>query len=477
MSFATSAVAGWRQQRRWQRIYTLLWLIVENLTLSSAQSPFPFYPARYNSTMTKTNFDFLQQTDPEITAIIGRERQRQQEHLELIASENFTSPAVMAAQGSVLTNKYAEGLPNKRYYGGCEFVDQAEALAIERIKQLFGAAHANVQPHSGAQANFAVFLALLQPGDTIMGMDLSHGGHLTHGSPVNFSGKWFNVVQYGVSQETEQLDYDAVRELALQHRPKLIICGYSAYPRTIHFDRFRAIADEVGAYLMADIAHIAGLVATGHHPNPLPHCHVVTTTTHKTLRGPRGGLIMTSDPELGKKFDKAVFPGSQGGPLEHVVAAKAVAFGEALKPEFQAYSAQVIANAQAMASQLQSRGIKVVSDGTDNHLVLLDLRSIGMTGKRADALVSMVNITANKNTVPFDPESPFVTSGLRLGSPAMTTRGLGEDEFREIANIIADRLLSPDDSAVEEQCRARVAALCQRFPLYPHLQTGEPALV
>lgn len=416
-----------------------------------------------------TNFDFLRQTDPDITAIIESERQRQQDHLELIASENFTSPAVMAAQGSVLTNKYAEGLPNKRYYGGCEFVDQAEALAIERVKQLFGATHANVQPHSGAQANFAVFLALLQPGDTIMGMDLSHGGHLTHGSPVNVSGKWFNVVQYGVSRETEQLDYDEIRKLAHEHQPKMIICGYSAYPRTIHFDKFRAIADEVGAYLMADIAHIAGLVATGHHPNPIPHCHVVTTTTHKTLRGPRGGLIMTSDPDLGKRFDKAVFPGSQGGPLEHVVAAKAVAFGEALKPDFKTYCTQVIANAQALAAQLQTRGFKVVSNGTDNHLVLVDLRSIGMTGKQADALVSMVNITANKNTVPFDPESPFVTSGLRLGSPAMTTRGLASEEFKEIANIIADRLLSPDSSSVETDCRNRVAALCQRFPLYPHL--------
>ena len=423
-----------------------------------------------------TNFDFLKQTDPDITTIIERERQRQQDHLELIASENFTSPAVMAAQGSVLTNKYAEGLPNKRYYGGCEFVDQAEALAIERIKKLFGAAHANVQPHSGAQANFAVFLALLQPGDTIMGMDLSHGGHLTHGSPVNVSGKWFNVIQYGVQEDSEELDYEAIRKIALQHRPKILICGYSAYPRTIHFDKFRAIADEIDAYLMADIAHIAGLVATGHHPNPIPHCHVVTTTTHKTLRGPRGGLIMTNDPDLGKKFDKAVFPGSQGGPLEHVIAAKAVAFGEALQPEFKTYCANVIANAQALAAQLQARNIKVVSNGTDNHLVLVDLRSVNMTGKRADALVSMVNITANKNTVPFDPESPFVTSGLRLGSPAMTTRGLGVEDFKEIANIIADRLLSPEDSTVETDCRNRVAALCDRFPLYPHLHPKETVL-
>lgn len=427
--------------------------------------------------MTQTNVDFLQQNDPAIAAIIGQELNRQQTHLELIASENFTSPAVMAAQGSVLTNKYAEGLPSKRYYGGCEFVDQAEQLAIDRVKQLFGAAHANVQPHSGAQANFAVFLALLEPGDTILGMDLSHGGHLTHGSPVNYSGKWFNVVQYGVNRDTEQLDYEEIRAIALKHKPKLIICGYSAYPRTIHFDQFRAIADEVGAYLMADIAHIAGLVATGQHPNPLPYCDVVTTTTHKTLRGPRGGLIMTRDLDLGKKFDKAVFPGSQGGPLEHVVAAKAVAFGEALKPEFTDYCKQVIKNAQALATQLQARGIKIVSNGTDNHLVLMDLRSIKMTGKIADALVSEVNITANKNTVPFDPESPFVTSGLRLGTPAMTTRGMGELEFVEIANILADRLLNPESSTVEADCKQRVLDLCDRFPLYPHLQIAEPALV
>lgn len=426
--------------------------------------------------MTQTNLDFLAQSDPAIANIISHELQRQRDHLELIASENFTSAAVLAAQGSVLTNKYAEGLPGKRYYGGCEYIDQAEQLAIDRAKQLFGAAHANVQPHSGAQANFAVFLSLLEPGDTIMGMDLSHGGHLTHGSPVNVSGKWFKVQHYGVSPETEQLDYDQVRELALQHRPKLIICGYSAYPRIIQFDKFRAIADEVGAYLLADIAHIAGLVATGHHPNPLPHCHVVTTTTHKTLRGPRGGLILTQDPELGKKLDKAVFPGTQGGPLEHVIAAKAVAFGEALKPEFKTYSAQVIENARAMANQLQVRGFKIVSGGTDNHLMLVDLRSIGMTGKVADQLVSGVNITANKNTVPFDPESPFVTSGLRLGTPAMTTRGMGATEFTEIANIIADRLLHPEDESVAQDCRRRVADLCDRFPLYPHLTIPVPAL-
>ena len=427
--------------------------------------------------MAQTNSDFLAQSDPAVAGLLQQELQRQRDHLELIASENFTSAAVMAAQGSVLTNKYAEGLPGKRYYGGCEFIDGVEQLAIDRAKQLFGAAHANVQPHSGAQANFAVFLTLLKPGDTIMGMDLSHGGHLTHGSPVNVSGKWFNVQHYGVSKETEQLDYDQVRDLALQHRPKLIICGYSAYPRVIQFDKFRAIADEVGAYLLADIAHIAGLVATGHHPNPLPYCDVVTTTTHKTLRGPRGGLILTRDAELGKQLDKAVFPGSQGGPLEHVIAGKAVAFGEALKPEFKTYSGQVIENAKAMATQLQNRGFKIVSGGTDNHLMLVDLRSIGMTGKVADQLVSGVNITANKNTVPFDPESPFVTSGLRLGTPALTTRGMGTAEFTEIANIIADRLLNPEEDTVAQDCLRRVAALCERFPLYPHLGSQIPALV
>jgi glycine hydroxymethyltransferase len=425
--------------------------------------------------MSKTNLDFLAASDPSIANLIGAELGRQREHLELIASENFTSAAVLAAQGSVLTNKYAEGLPHKRYYGGCEFVDEIEEIAIDRIKQLFGAAAANVQPHSGAQANFAVFLTLLNPGDKIMGMDLSHGGHLTHGSPVNVSGKWFEVAHYGVSQATEQLDYDQIRDLAKQHRPKLLICGYSAYPRIIDFAKFREIADEVGAYLMADIAHIAGLVATGHHPNPIPYCDVVTTTTHKTLRGPRGGLIMTRDAELGKKFDKSVFPGTQGGPLEHVIAAKAVAFGEALQPAFKTYCGQVITNAQAMATQLQSRGFKIVSGGTDNHLMLVDLRSIGMTGKQADLLVSDVNITANKNTVPFDPESPFVTSGLRLGSPAMTTRGLGEAEFVEIANIIADRLLNPEDDTIAADCRRRVASLCERFPLYPHLTMPVPA--
>ncbi len=425
----------------------------------------------------ETNLDFLARTDAAIAEIIGLELQRQREHLELIASENFTSPAVLAAQGSVLTNKYAEGLPGKRYYGGCQFIDRAEQLAIDRAKQLFGAAHANVQPHSGAQANFAVFLALLEPGDKIMGMELAHGGHLTHGSPVNVSGKWFQVFHYGVNRETERLDYDEIRSVALKEKPKLIVCGSSAYPREIDFAQFREIADEVGAYLLADIAHIAGLVATQHHPNPIPYCDVVTTTTHKTLRGPRGGLILSRDPELGKKFNKAVFPGSQGGPLEHVIAAKAVAFAEALQPEFKTYSQQVIANARSLAAGLTKRGLKVVSGGTDNHLLLVDLRSIAMTGKRAEKLLGEINVTANKNTVPFDPESPFVTSGLRLGSPAMTTRGMAEAEFLEIANIIGDRLTQPEDEAVQKDCLSRVRALCARFPLYSHLRSTVPAMV
>ena len=426
--------------------------------------------------MTQTNLDFLATTDSAVAELIGNELQRQRDHVEMIASENFTSPAVMAAQGSVLTNKYAEGLPKKRYYGGCEFVDSIEQLAIDRAKELFGAAHANVQPHSGAQANFAVFLALLRLGDTILGLDLSHGGHLSHGCPVNVSGKWFNAVHYGVNKDTEQLDYEEVRQVAIEHKPKLIVCGYSAYSRVIDFAKFREIADEVGAYLLADIAHIAGLVASGHHPSPIPYCDVVTTTTHKTLRGPRGGLILTRDADLGKKLDKAVFPGAQGGPLEHVIAGKAVAFGEALTPEFKAYSGRVIDNARALAGQLEKRGLKIVSGGTDNHVMLVDLRSIGMTGKVADALVSGINITANKNTVPFDPESPFVTSGLRLGSPAMTTRGLGEAEFVEIGDIIADRLLDPVDSTIAESCTRRVADLCSRFPLYSHLSIPVPAM-
>ena len=408
----------------------------------------------------------LLECDPSIAKLINNELSRQETHLELIASENFASKAVMEAQGSVLTNKYAEGLPNKRYYGGCEHIDEIEQLAIERAKNLFGANWANVQPHSGAQANFAVFLSLLKPGDTIMGMDLSHGGHLTHGSPVNVSGKWFKTCHYEVDQRTEMLDMEAIRKKAIENQPKLIICGFSAYPRKIDFQAFRSIADEVNAYLLADIAHIAGLVASGLHPNPIPHCDVVTTTTHKTLRGPRGGLILSKDEELGKKLDKAVFPGTQGGPLEHVIAAKAVAFKEASESEFKIYSQRVISNAQVLSNQLQKRGISIVSKGTDNHIVLLDLRSIGMTGKIADQLVSDIKITANKNTVPFDPESPFVTSGLRLGSAALTTRGFDEQAFEDVGNIIADRLLNPKNEDIKEKSIKKVSELCNKFPLY-----------
>jgi len=404
--------------------------------------------------------------DPSVAKLINNELSRQETHLELIASENFASKAVMEAQGSVLTNKYAEGLPNKRYYGGCEYIDEIEKIAIERAKKLFSANWANVQPHSGAQANFAVFLSLLKPGDTIMGMDLSHGGHLTHGSPVNVSGKWFKTCHYEVDQKTEMLDMDAIRKKAIENKPKLIICGYSAYPRKIDFQAFRSIADEVNSYLLADIAHIAGLVASGLHPNPIPYCDVVTTTTHKTLRGPRGGLILSKDAELGKKLDKAVFPGTQGGPLEHVIAAKAVAFKEASESDFKVYSQRVISNAQALANQLQKRGISIVSKGTENHIVLLDLRSINMTGKIADKLVSDVKITANKNTVPFDPESPFVTSGLRLGSAALTTRGFDEQAFEDVGNIIADRLLNPNDDEIKEKSISKVSELCNKFPLY-----------
>ena len=408
----------------------------------------------------------LMECDPSVAKLINNELSRQETHLELIASENFASKAVMEAQGSVLTNKYAEGLPNKRYYGGCEYIDEIEKIAIERAKKLFSANWANVQPHSGAQANFAVFLSLLKPGDTIMGMDLSHGGHLTHGSPVNVSGKWFKTCHYEVDQKTEMLDMDAIRKKAIENKPKLIICGYSAYPRKIDFQAFRSIADDVNAYLLADIAHIAGLVASGLHPNPIPYCDVVTTTTHKTLRGPRGGLILSKDAELGKKLDKAVFPGTQGGPLEHVIAAKAVAFKEASESDFKIYSQRVISNAQALANQLQKRGISIVSKGTENHIVLLDLRSINMTGKIADKLVSDVKITANKNTVPFDPESPFVTSGLRLGSAALTTRGFDEQAFEDVGNIIADRLLNPTHDEVKENSIKKVSDLCKKFPLY-----------
>ena len=401
-----------------------------------------------------------------IKNLIEKEKERQQYHLEMIASENFASEDVMNAQGSILTNKYAEGLPGKRYYGGCEFVDEIENIAIERARNLFGAKWANVQPHSGAQANAAVFLALLEPGDTIMGMDLSHGGHLTHGSHVNMSGKWFRSISYQVDKDTQVLDYRRIEQIAIEEKPKLIITGYSAYPRQIDFQAFRRIADRVGAYLLADIAHIAGIVAKGLHPDPLPYCDVVTTTTHKTLRGPRGGLILSNDEELGKKLDKSVFPGTQGGPLEHVIAAKAVAFGEALAPEFSEYIQEVLNNSEVLAKTLIERGINIVSGGSDNHIVLLDLRSIGMTGKVADALVSKINITANKNTVPFDPESPFVTSGLRLGTSALTTRGFDQNAFVEVGNIIADILLNPDDEEIKEICKERVRKLCRSFPLY-----------
>ena len=406
----------------------------------------------------------LLESDPELAHLIGQEERRQQDHIELIASENFASRAVMEAQGTVLTNKYAEGLPGKRYYGGCEHIDAVESLAINRAKRLFKAEWANVQPHSGAQANFAVLLALLKPGDTILALDLSHGGHLTHGSPVSVSGKWFKAVHYGVDPDTERLDFAAIRRLALACKPQLVICGFSAYPRIIDFAAFRAIADEVGAWLLADMAHIAGLVAADVHPSPLPHCHVVTTTTHKTLRGPRGGLILCNDPDRGRLLDKAVFPGCQGGPLEHVIAAKAAALGEALDPGFRRYAQQVVTNAQALAQRLQERGLRLVSGGTDNHLVLVDTRSLGMTGKRADALISEMKVAVNKNTIPFDPESPFVTSGIRLGTAAMTTRGFDAEAFQQVAEIIADRLRNPDSEEVLHRCRRRVEELCRRFP-------------
>lgn len=407
----------------------------------------------------------LKYNDELVYGFIQKELERQQNHLEMIASENFTSADVMEAQGSILTNKYAEGLPGKRYYGGCEWIDEIENLARERARRLFKVNWVNVQPHSGAQANAAVFLALLKPGDTVLSLDLSHGGHLSHGSKVNMSGKWFNIVHYEVD-ERGILNYGQILNLAREHKPKLIICGFSAYTRIIDFGRFRYIADEVGAYLLADIAHIAGLVATGVHPSPIPYVDVVTTTTHKTLRGPRGGLIMSNDIELGKKLDKAVFPGTQGGPLEHVIAAKAVAFGEALKPEFKEYCRQVVSNSRALAQRLVDNGIDVVSDGTDNHIVLLDLRSLGITGKFADQLVSEINITANKNTVPFDPESPFVTSGLRLGSSALTTRGFDENDFIEVADIISSRLKNYEESGNKDECLQRVSKLCLNNPLY-----------
>jgi glycine hydroxymethyltransferase len=411
--------------------------------------------------------------DPEIAAAIGQELGRQRDEIELIASENIVSAAVLEAQGSVLTNKYAEGYPGKRYYGGCQFVDIAETLAIERAKQLFQCGFANVQPNSGSQMNQAVFLALLKPGDTFMGLDLNSGGHLTHGSPVNMSGKWFNVVSYGVRAQDQRLDMDAVREKALEHRPKLILAGGTAYSRVWDWAAFRAIADEVGAYLMVDMAHIAGLVAGGVHPSPLPHAHVVTTTTHKSLRGPRGGMILTNDEDIAKKVNSAVFPGLQGGPLMHVIAAKAVAFGEALRPEFKSYAAAVVKNAQAMADELMKGGIDIVSGGTDNHLMLADLRPKKVTGKATEAALGRAHITANKNGIPFDPEKPFVTSGIRLGTPAGTTRGFGEAEFRQIARLITEVVeglsANPESNPAEAKVRAEVAALCARFPLYPGL--------
>ncbi|WP_296784744.1 serine hydroxymethyltransferase [Selenomonas sp.] len=408
----------------------------------------------------------LKKSDLEIAAQLDRELNRQRTKLELIASENIVSKAVLEAQGSVLTNKYAEGYPGKRYYGGCEFVDEVETLAIERAKKLFGAAYANVQPHSGAQANMAVFFALLQPGDTVMGMNLTDGGHLTHGSPVNMSGKYFNIVPYGVTKETETIDYDALEKQAEECKPKLIVAGASAYARVIDFPRLSEIAKKVGAYLMVDIAHIAGLVAAGEHPNPVPYADVVTTTTHKTLRGPRGGMILCRDAEFGKQFNKAVFPGIQGGPLMHVIAAKAVALGEALRPEFKEYAKQLKKNAKALADSLMKNGFRIVSGGTDNHLMLVDLTSKGITGKEAQFVLDEVNITANRNTIPFEPLSPFVTSGIRLGSPALTTRGFKEDDMIDVGNIIAMVLSNPQDEATKEEARKRVAALCEKYPLY-----------
>jgi glycine hydroxymethyltransferase len=405
--------------------------------------------------------------DPELARAIAGERGRQEDHIELIASENYASPRVLEAQGSVLTNKYAEGYPGKRYYGGCEFVDIAETLAIERAKQLFGAAYANVQPHSGSQANAAVYLALLNAGDTILGMSLDHGGHLTHGAKVNFSGKLFKAVQYGIKPEDGTLDYEQVERLAREHRPRMIVAGFSAYSRTIDWARFRAIADLVGAYLFVDMAHVAGLVAAGLYPNPVPIADVVTTTTHKTLRGPRGGLILARPNEdLHKKFNSMVFPGTQGGPLMHVIAAKAVAFLEALQPEFKTYSAQVIANARAMTAVLQERGYKIVSGGTDNHLFLVDLIDKNITGKDADAALGRAHMTVNKNAVPNDPRSPFVTSGLRIGTPAVTTRGFRQAEVRQLAGWIADVLDHMGDEGAVERARVQVVELCRRFPVY-----------
>ncbi len=415
----------------------------------------------------------LAEADPEVHAAIQNELKRQRNTIELIASENITSLAVLEATGSIFTNKYAEGYPGKRYYGGCEYADVVETLAIERAKELFGCAFANVQPNSGSQMNQAVFLALLNPGDTFMGLDLNSGGHLTHGSPVNMSGKWFNPVAYGVRAEDELIDMDAVAALAREHQPKLIICGGTAYSRHWDFQRFREIADEVGAYLLADISHFSGLVAGGAHPSPFPHAHVVTSTTHKSLRGPRSGIILTNDEALAKKFNSAVFPGLQGGPLVHVIAAKAVAFGDALKPEFKAYAAQIVANAKALASSLTDEGLRIVSGGTDNHLMLVDLSAKNVTGKAAEKGLDRAFLTCNKNGIPYDTRSPFVTSGIRLGTPAGTTRGFREDEFRQIGALIAQvveglsRNGDEGDGQIEARVRAQAEELCGRFPIYP----------
>ena len=418
----------------------------------------------------------LEEIDPEIFGAIRSELGRQRHEIELIASENIVSRAVLEAQGSIMTNKYAEGYPGKRYYGGCQFVDIAEELAIERAKKLFDCKFANVQPNSGSQMNQAVFLALLQPGDTFMGLDLNSGGHLTHGSPVNMSGKWFNVVSYGVRRDDHLLDMDEVERLAHEHKPKLILAGGTAYSRIWDWKRFREIADAVGAYLMVDMAHIAGLVAGGVHPSPLPHAHVVTTTTHKSLRGPRGGMVLTNDEEMAKKINSAVFPGLQGGPLMHVIAAKAVAFGEALRPSFKVYAADIVANAKALAASLKETGLDIVSGGTDNHLMLVDLRPKNATGKRAEAALGRANVTCNKNGIPFDPEKPFVTSGIRLGTPAGTTRGFGQAEFREIGKLIAEVLdglkaanSDEGNAAVEAAVKQKVIALTDRFPLYSYM--------
>ena len=414
------------------------------------------------------NLEKLAVCDPEIAAAIGEELGRQRNKIELIASENFVSPAVMEAMGSVLTNKYAEGYPGHRYYGGCEYVDKVETLAIERAKKLFGAEHANVQAHSGANANTAVYFAFLQPGDTIMGMNLSQGGHLSHGSPVNISGKYYNVVPYGVTHETERIDYDEFARIAKEAQPKLIVAGASAYPRVIDFERMAEIAHSVGAIFMVDMAHIAGLVAAGLHPSPVPYADIVTTTTHKTLRGPRGGLILCKE-KYAKQIDKAIFPGVQGGPLMHVIAAKAVALGEAMKPEFKEYAKQIIANCQALAEGLIAEGFRLVSGGTDNHLLLVDVRGQKMTGKTAEHLLDEVGVTCNKNTIPFDPESPFVTSGIRLGTAAVTTRGFKEADMKEVAAIIGLVLNNPEDAEKQAEAAQRVAALCAKYPMYPML--------